>query len=76
MPTIRNKATGLRIGNITDADVKFLIDQLEEESHDDRDYYIDAATVDMLEDEGGSPALIAALRAAVEGRDGVDVEID
>lgn len=74
MPTLRDKATGLRLGTITDADRQFLIDELEEESEDDTDYYIDAATVDMLEDDGGSAELIALLRKALEGRESVDIE--
>ena len=38
------------LGSITEADLKVLIDALEEESADDRDYYIDAATIDVIAD--------------------------
>ena len=36
------------IGPISAADRQVLIDVLEEESAQDRDYYIDAATIDLL----------------------------
>ena len=61
------------IGTITDVQLQFLIDELEEESATDQDYYIDAATIDMLELDGGDPALIALLRSALGARDGMEV---
>ena len=54
MPTLHEKESGQVIGRISESDIQFLIDQLEEESSDDRDYYIDEATVDMLEEDGAS----------------------
>ena len=70
---ITYKATGAELGHITDADLQFLNDQLEEESSQDTDYFINAATVDMLESAGGSAGLIALLRQAVGTSDGVDI---
>jgi len=35
----------------------FLIDQLEEESPDDTDYYLTKATVELLEQTGADPIL-------------------
>jgi processive 1,2-diacylglycerol beta-glucosyltransferase len=64
---------GTPLGQITDEQLQFLIDQLEEESLTDRDYYISADTVDMLEDEGADSALVDALRQALGGREGMDV---
>src|SRR5690242_12252073 len=45
-----NAATDEKIGSITEADLKVLIDGLEEESSEDQDYFIDMATVDLLAD--------------------------
>ena len=64
---------GTRLGDITEQDLQFLVDQLEEESLTDRDYYVSADTIDMLEQAGADPALVATLRQAVAGREGVEV---
>jgi hypothetical protein len=61
------------IGTITEAQLQFLIDELEEESAEDTDYYVSADTIDMLEENGGDAELVALLRSALAGRDGVDV---
>jgi processive 1,2-diacylglycerol beta-glucosyltransferase len=73
MVSLHDKGTGAKLADISDAQFDFLMDQLEEESLTDRDYYIDSATVDMLAAAGGDPALIAALRRAVGNREGVEV---
>jgi hypothetical protein len=74
MPTIREKGSGQLIGRISGSDLQFLRDQLEEESSDDRDYYIDEATVQMLEEDGAPATLITLLRNAVAGHsDGLDI---
>ena len=70
---ITNKSTGAVIGNIGKDELQFLIDKLEEESSHDTDYFINNDTVDMLEEAGGSSALIDMLRDAVGDSDGVDI---
>lgn len=64
---------GNRLGTITDAQLQFLIDQLEEESLADRDYYLSSATVDMLEDNGADAQLVGLLRQVLDGREGMEV---
>ena len=62
------------IGRISDNDLEFLMDQLEEESSEDRDYYVDEATVDMLEEDGAPAALVSLLRTVVESHaEGLDI---
>ena len=61
------------IGNITDAELQLLVDQLEEESTTDQDYYISAPTIDMLEENGADSKLVDMLRSALGGREGFDV---
>lgn len=68
-----DKTTGALIGNISDEDMQFLMDYLEEESSRDRDYFIDIATVDMLDGNGASPTMVAMLRLAVGSSDGIDI---
>ena len=43
MIDLYNAATNQLLGTITDADLKVLVDALEEESAQDQDYYIDTA---------------------------------
>lgn len=61
------------LGTISDAQFQTLVDELEEESPEDVDYYIDRATVDMLDEDGADPALVALLREALAGRDGMEI---
>lgn len=71
-----NKETNGLLGEISEGELVFLIDQLEEEGIHDRDYYIDASTVDFLVRQGGSPKLIALLRRALGASDGIDIRWD
>jgi processive 1,2-diacylglycerol beta-glucosyltransferase len=74
MPTLREKGSGRLIGRISDRDLQFLIDQLEEESSTDRDYYVDEATIQMLEEEGAPAALVSLLRSTVaDHSEGLDI---
>jgi hypothetical protein len=73
MIRLRDAERGTLIGSITEEQLQFLIDALEETSSTDQDYYIDAATVDMLETDGAEPALVKLLRSAIAGREGVEV---
>jgi hypothetical protein len=67
------KDSGELVGTIDEADLRLLMDQLEEESAEDTDYYITPATIDLLEQNGGSPQLVAVLKLAVGESEGVDV---
>jgi len=73
MIQLHDKETGVLIGNISEQDLQFLIDQLEEEARDDQDYYINTTTVDNFEESGADKALVALLRTALKGR--ADMEI-
>ena len=42
--------SGALLGTITEEQLKVLVEQLEEESPEDRDYYIDADTIEMFEE--------------------------
>jgi hypothetical protein len=73
MIQLRNKDTGSLIGNITEEQLQFLIDQLEEEFEEDRDYYINRDTITLLEKRGADPALLDLLNRALG--DNPDMEI-
>jgi len=61
------------IGAITEAQLQFLVDQLEEESPGDQDYWIDQATVDAFEEHGADAELVALLRKALGEREEMDI---
>jgi hypothetical protein len=73
MITLSLKDTGALLGTIDEADLRMLIDQLEEETEEDTDYYITAQTIDLLEKDGASVGLLQLLKTAVGGSEGVDV---
>jgi len=64
---------GTPLGTITDEQLHFLINELEEESTTDQDYYLSGATIDMLEDNGAGAELVKLLRGALDGREGMEV---
>jgi len=68
-----NGETNELIGSITEGDLKTLQDALEEESADDHDYFIDAATIDILGDGRATEHLLHLLRTAVGSGDGLEI---
>ena len=73
MIDLYNAATNQLIGSITEPDLQVLIDALEEESAQDRDYYIDAATIDLIGDGRATDHLLHLLRGALGSGNGVDI---
>jgi hypothetical protein len=70
---LNDKDTGALIGPITEEQLQVLIDELEEESGDDQDYYIDGDTIDMLEEAGADKGLVSLLRRALTGRTEMEI---
>lgn len=73
MITLFDAETHQPVGQITEDQLKFLMNQLEEESTTDRDYYIGEDEIDSLEEAGADAALLAILRAALAGRQGMEI---
>ena len=71
--TLYDNDTGAALGDISESDLQFLIDNLEEEPSDDRDYFLRPETVAMLAERGGSAPLLMLLRTALGDREGVEV---
>jgi hypothetical protein len=65
--------SGLSIGALTGDQARYLMDALEEATPDQARYYIDPATIDMLETKGADPDLVALLRRALAGRDAMEI---
>ena len=73
MVELHDAERGTRLGTITEQQLKFLADALEEESMRDNDYYISADTIEMLETDGADADLIGLLRRALGSREGVEL---
>ena len=73
MIQVYDKNTRVMLGTITQEQLKFLVAQLEEESTTDQDYYIDAATIEMLQTAGADPDLLQLLQDAVGDRKGIEI---
>jgi hypothetical protein len=73
MITLYDNSSGSPIGTINDADLEFLRTYLEEESSEDQDYWIDTATLDLLDANAAPHTLLALLRTAMAGKPGVEI---
>jgi processive 1,2-diacylglycerol beta-glucosyltransferase len=74
MITLRDKETGRTIGTITPEQLRFLKDQLEEETDEDSDYYLNEATLEMFAERGIDPTLLRLLQDALGGREEMEIE--
>jgi hypothetical protein len=62
------------VGTMTEKQLDFLIDNLEEEFAEDEEYFLNAETIDYLREQGAESDLIALLEKALAGAtDGVDI---
>lgn len=73
MPRLVRIDTGEDIGEITSAQLGFLVEQLEEENEDDQDYFIDRDTLELLSDNGADPELIALLEKGMGDDESMDI---
>ena len=74
MPYLKDKESGTSIGEISDEQLQFLIDHLEEETSTDRDYYLNETTIQMMEEAGADPILVEMLRKGLNNREGMEIE--
>ena len=74
MIKLYDKDTGVFLGTITEAQLQFLIDQLEEESTEDTDYYINQTTLDLFEEVGADADLLVLLRQALGTREDIEIQ--
>jgi len=73
MIELRDKVTNEPLGTISDDELRFLVDELEEESTTDRDYYISTDTIDMLEADGAPGSLLTLLKRILGSEEGIEV---
>jgi len=73
MIKLTDKETGARLGFITEEQLAALVDALEEEFEEDRDYYISRVTLEAFETEGVDSELVEILRLALGDREDMEI---
>jgi processive 1,2-diacylglycerol beta-glucosyltransferase len=62
------------LGTITENQLNFLMENLEEEFEEDEEYFLSPDTIDYLRDQGADNDLLSLLEKALAGtQDGVDI---
>ena len=74
MIKVKDKDSGQFLGEITEAQLQYLVDQLEEEFEGDKDYYINRDILDVFEQRGVDQVLLSFLRGAMGDRDEMEIE--
>ena len=62
-----------QVGELSEEQLDFLIDNLEEEWPEDRDYFINRPMLEMLKARGADSVLLHMLSEALANRDEVDI---
>ena len=73
MVALYDVASGARVGRITEKQLEALIGWMEEESTEDRDYYLTAEDCELMLEQGIDPTLVEVLREALRGREDMDI---
>ena len=73
MIKLYDATTGAPLGEVSEEQLQFLQDQFEEEWEGDQDYYINEATLEMLQEAGADAALLDLLKKAIGGKGEADI---
>jgi hypothetical protein len=74
MVKVYNKATNELLGRITDDELAFLQDQLEEEGINDRDYYMRRETIEEFQASAGATEhLVTVLKTGLRNDEAVEI---
>lgn len=73
MIKVFNKETNEFIGRISEGDIQFLADHLEEESIHDTDYYLTRETVAQFPQQGASPKLMEVLQGGLRNGNAIEI---
>ena len=73
MIELRDKDTKKSLGSITEEQLQFLLEHLEEESEEDHDYYINRDTLDLFGENGIDPQLLELLQRALGEREDMEI---
>jgi hypothetical protein len=73
MISVKDKATGKFLGNISEEELAFLIDQLEEEYEKDQDYWLHRIQIEAFKENDADPHLIKLLEDALGENDEMEI---
>ena len=73
MIALYDVASGAKVGRITEKQLEALMGWMEEESTEDRDYYLTGEDCDLMLEQGIDPTLVDVLREALKSRDDMDL---
>jgi len=73
MINLYEKDTNKPIGQISEAQLQYLIDHLEEEGSEDQDYAVTPLLLEYFEGLGADPTLISLLKDALGGREEIEI---
>lgn len=73
MIQLYDNTTQVPLGIITEQQLQFLQDRLEEESSDDQDYYINRTTLETFAQSGADAALLDLLRQGLGDREDMEI---
>ena len=62
-----------QVGELSEEQLDFLVDNLEEEWPEDRDYFVNSDMLEILKQRGADATLVAMLTLALGNRDEVDI---
>jgi hypothetical protein len=74
MIKLSDKKNGAPLGTISEEDLQFLIDHLEEEWAEDTDYYLNRTTFEMLKNRGAGQSLLGIIEPIFKEREEVEIE--
>jgi len=70
---LTEKDTNKPLGQISEEQLQYLIDNLEEEWLEDQDYAITPLLLEYFEGKGADAGLVSILRDALAGRDEIEI---
>ena len=73
MINLNEKDTNRLLGQITEEQLQYLIDNLEEEWSEDQDYAVTPLLLEYFEGLGADPTLISLLKEALGGREEIEI---
>ena len=73
MITLTEKATNKPLGQISEEQLQYLIDNLEEEWLEDQDYAITPLLLEHFEEKGADASLVSLLRDALGERQEIEI---
>ncbi|HSD85645.1 MAG TPA: galactosyldiacylglycerol synthase [Anaerolineae bacterium] len=73
MIALYDAASGAKVGRISEKQLEALLGWMEEESTEDREYYLTAEDCELMVEQGIDPTLVEVLREALKGREDMDL---